>query len=155
MERIQDGAAAQAFLNEFVGRSYPAIELVVDKAGQARRAWTLRTSGSIARATDADLKKILSVARSLIPVIGTKSNEIAARLTIVDDNHAVLEVEFPLESGYDAMAANWGVLVEIDRMWRIEDLQGLPSDLWAPLCWSRSMRGVEGANGVRNADPDR
>ena len=64
-------------------------------------------------------------------------------LVRLDEHHLVIRIEFaaPEKSvGDAALISQWGVMLDIDRVLHLEELQGLPCELWFPLRAGREAR---------------
>lgn len=132
---------AEDVLNDVVGRSYPIAEDV--GAGWLRREWVVRTAVPLpeadalralgARLGDDVFASILDAYGELFSRERLESARPEYRLIRVDDHHLVVRMRFAGRErvvGDEDAIAQIGFLQGLDRVLRIDDLQGLPRALW-------------------------
>jgi hypothetical protein len=133
----------QTLISELVGEAYPPA---VEVGSRVRRNWIARTVAVLPQeATLIDLERTVETyavaqIREAYAATATAGQLSSARPSIallrLDDHHLIVRVEFaaPEDSvGNAAWISQWGVLQAIDRVLRLDELQGLPRALWFPL----------------------
>ncbi len=135
------------FISELIGQAYPpAIPL---GGGRLRRHWIVRTAGEVptegrlhALAQSLEGAAVAKIQAAYGSVTGRQLTGArpAIRLRRLDDRHLVVQTDFADAEGSvgDAAAiSQWGVLQDLDREVRVDDLQGLPSEHWFQLRTAR------------------
>ncbi len=140
----------KSFISVLVGDAYPiAVDI---EGGLSRRTWIARTVDVLPdKATlDAIARSLEDDAFSTIATeyasCATAESLAAARpsvgLTRLDERHLIVKTDFAVREkmiGASAWISQLGVLAEVDRQLRLDDLQGLPWDYWFFLRASRDV----------------
>lgn len=132
---------AEDVLNDVDGRSYPVAEDV--GAGWLSRDWVVRTAVPLpddealralgARLGDAVFASILDAYGELVSRERLENARPEYRLIRVDECHLVVRMKFAGRErtvGDEDAISQIGFLQRLDRVLRIDDLQGLPRALW-------------------------
>ncbi len=130
-------------IRSLVGRVYPVQEPVPGVPGRQRRLWIVRTEQELpdAPTTAALVERIWQKLSLELPVEAAATASVTAMR--IDACHFGLEVVTPhsgLQVGDEALVATWGVIGEVDLLWRISELQGIPREHWFMLSQSGSMQ---------------
>lgn len=141
----------KALISEVVGDAYPVAVAVA--GGRLLRNWIVRTVDVLPdEVTLAEMQRTLendAFAHIVTAYSSSATAEVlsavrpSVQLVRLDDLHLVVRIEFAgpeISVGAEAAISQWGVFQAMDRQMRLDDLQGLPSDLWFFL---RANRGAE------------
>jgi hypothetical protein len=138
-------------VSELVGEVFP-VALPVGR-GRLRRNWVLRVAAQLP--SDPDLDRLANDAEeqafaairqaygSSVPEDQLRANRPAVRIARLGASHLIVRVEFcdtEASVGDSAAISQWLVLQEVDRVLRLEDLQGLPCELWFQIRSAREGR---------------
>ncbi len=142
---------------------YPVIEVLAD--GYLRRSWLMKTRDAVPEQPELDAAvapvraQMLTLARSYFgqdlayPRVGLSRVVDRELVTMVDVPTGVqtfFGVRDPARSGQRGylsdieLIGTWVVLRGVDRLWRLEWLQGLPAASWGPIYRGRDSAGRSG-----------
>lgn len=137
---------ASSILEGLVGYAYPVVEPIGNDGRRFRRRWIIRCSRDMPPQDEAEALGLKLAARAEAVLRETYSghasedqlrNSIpAVELVAAGAQHGVVAIEAPTPShavGDAAGIGTWVVLRGIDDALVIEDLQGLPKNMWFQL----------------------
>jgi hypothetical protein len=141
-----DDESKKRFVADLVGYSYPAIQPVGENGERFTRFWIVRCARELPDGTGFDAagsriaQTVEEVFRSTYaesaPEARLTQSAPRIRLTAIDRNHCVAEIELPSAAhavGDAAGIGTWTTLRAIDQLFGIEELQGPPRRLWFQL----------------------